>query len=302
MAVLALERSVLWQSELLALIHIDPAWQTHHERGCSAALSQANSFIRLVRVWADAVALRWQIAANIAQARDVANGVVVREHPGARRTYRAKRLERLLDRGNLALFGPGGKHVAKVEGLVVLVWANPAGHALDRRNPRLGTHHAVVILVENLAPAAIDLVHSGLTPVWVGNLELGDGHVALGLYSAHLGRELLGVWQAIALDHAVRNVDSEAGGTSVEPEAQHGVELVANRWVLPVKVGLRRVKDVQVPLAELAVCFTDAGPGAATEYRWPVVRGLTTAPSLAVSKDVHVALRRTGGCLERLLK
>ena len=73
-----------------------------------------------------------------------------------------------------------------------------------------------------------------LAPIWVGNFELFDGHLALWLHATHLGRHLPSVGQTVALDHAVGNVDSETVDTAVEPELKHLVELVAHHRVAPV--------------------------------------------------------------------
>ena len=53
----------------------------------------------------------------------------------------------------------------------------------------------------------------------------------------------------VGLDHAVGHVDAEAVDAQVQPEPQDRAELVADRRVVPVEVGLLGGEQVQVPLA-----------------------------------------------------
>ncbi len=79
------------------------------------------------------------------------------------------------------------------------------------------------------------------------------------------------VGQTGRLDQAVGHVDAEAVDAHVQPEAQDGAELVADRRVFPIEVGLLGGEEVQVPLAGGAVGLGDPGPGGAAEDGLPVV-------------------------------
>ena len=98
------------------------------------------------------------------------------------------------------------------------------------------------------------------------------------------------------------DVDAEAVDAAVEPEAQDAAELLAHLLVRPVEVGLRRVEEVQVPLAGRAVGLDDARPGRAAEDRLPVVRGQLAVRALAVAEQVARALGAAGRGDERLLE
>src|SRR5207253_8571012 len=95
-------------------------------------------------------------------------------------------------------------------------------------------------------------------------------------------------------------VDAEPIDAAVEPEAHDVVDLLSDRVVAPVKVGLLGEEVVQVVLAALLV--PRPGRPDPTEHRAPVVRW---TPAPAVGPDVVVALRigarRSGGLEPRVL-
>ena len=131
----------------------------------------------------------------------------------------------------------------------------------------------------------------------VFRLGLNLCHVA----ASHVAVDHLDIGQAFSLNHAVCHVDSETGCAAVKPEAQDAVELVAHLWVLPVQVGLRRVKDVQVPLPGGAIRFGNTGPGDVTENRLPVVRRQLTVLAATITEHVARALGAARpGCKRRL--
>ena len=99
----------------------------------------------------------------------------------------------------------------------------------------LADEHAVrVVAVGERAPPAQHVVH------------LGPARVVDAAQPAHLHPPVvvLGggrvVAQVAVLDDRVAHVDAEAGDAAVEPEAQDVVERVADVFVPPVEVGLRR--------------------------------------------------------------
>ena len=95
------------------------------------------------------------------------------------------------------------------------------------------------VLLADRAPAPPHVVHLGLVPG-----ERVD-RVAGALVGLGVGR----VGQLGVLEQAGGDVDAEAVDAPVQPEAQHLLEVVADRGVAPVQVGLLGREQVQVPLA-----------------------------------------------------
>ena len=244
------------------------------------------------RVRSDAVTLR--VLGGQGEARRVAHDVVVREHPGARRADRAVDAQRVGDDGAEGRGIPRRLEVGEVERLVHLVGPHPPRGLLGGREPRLGAQGAVAgVLGDELVPVAVDLVDAVLTPV---------GHVVgVAAHGPCLGIGRV-VGKALGLDEPVRHIDAEAVDTAVEPEAQHAAELGAHLLVRPVEVGLRRVEQVQVPLAERAVGLDDAGPCGSAEDGLPVVRRHVAGKSPAVAEEVAGALAAARRRRESLLE
>ena len=226
------------------------------------------------------------------EARRVADDVMVREHPRARRTDGGEAADRVVDHGAEGRRIPRGLEVREVEGLVHLVGAHPEGRLLDRGEPRLGAERPVaVVLGHHLVPVAVHVVDAVLAPV---------RHTLL--VTAHRCRILRRgvVGQPVGLHQAVRHVDTEAVDAPIEPEAQDAAELLPDDGIRPVEIGLRRVEDVQVPLTGGSVGIGRARPGGAAEHRLPVVRGQFARRALAVAEKVARTLRATGPGGERL--
>ena len=283
----------LGQAELLALVQVGRAGEREHQRGGRAGAGEADGGVGLVRgVRADALALR--VVDREGEARGVPDDVVVGQHPGARGADRAERVQRLADHVAERLRVPRRHQVREVEGLVHLVRTHPEGGLLQRRHPGLAAQGAVaVVLGEHLVPVAVDLVHAVLAPV--RHVRLAAAH------GVGVGRRRV-IRQALGLDHAVGHVDTEAVDAAVEPEAQDRAELLLHLLVVPVEVRLRRVEDVQIPLAGRAVGLRHALPHAAAEHRLPVVRRQLAVLAAAVAEDVARALRAARRRLERLLE
>ena len=101
------------------------------------------------------------------------------------------------------------------------------------------------------------------------------------------------VAQLLVLDDHVADVDAEAGGAAVEPEAQDPVELLDEVRVPPVEVRLLGDEVVQVPLAGHLV----EAPGRPAEGALPVVRegAVGVAGWVPVGPDVPVAVGGVAG-------
>ncbi len=160
------------------------------------------------------------------------------------------------------------------------VGTHVAGQPLGVGHPGLADEHpgppvAAAVVLDDRAPALVDLVHAFLVPVvGLGPLaEEGDA----------VGRRRRVVRQQVVLDQAVGDVDAEAVDAAVEPEPDGGVVVVADAGVPPVPVGLFRREQVQVPLA-----VGDPGPRRPAEDRHPVVGWLVAVRAASVAEDVQV--------------
>lgn len=140
--------------------------------------------------------------------------------------------------------------------------------------PHLADEDAAV-LVGDGAPGAVDLVQ--LVPVDIG-----------------VGGALGEVGQPRSLDGQCRRVDPYARDTSLEPEAQHLLVLLAHGRVGPVEVGLPGGEQVEVPLA-----VRDPGPGAAPELAAPVVGRQLAAPAAPLTEVEEGPLGAAGPGGER---
>ena len=104
-------------------------------------------------------------------------------------------------------------------------------------------HTRRVVALGQLAPPTDHIVHFG-TARGVERLE--PHHLRVRVVVLRGGRV---VAQLFVFDDRVAHVDSETRNAPVEPEAQDAIELVADLFVPPVEVGLRREKLVEVVLA-----------------------------------------------------
>src|SRR6267378_2952151 len=91
------------------------------------------------------------------------------------------------------------------------------------------------------------------------------------------------------LDQVPDHIDAEAVDTLAKPEAHHVVNRLAHSGVAPVQIGLLDQEGVIVVLPRARI----VGPGAAAEFRHPVVRRTTVRSRLA--PDVPVALTIIAG-------
>ena len=92
------------------------------------------------------------------------------------------------------------------------------------------------------------------------------------------------IWEVLVLDHAVGHVDTEAVDSTVEPEAEHTVELGANLFVLPVEIRLRDIEEVQVPRA-----VANRLPRRTAKHRGPVRWWHLSVIPLALFEDVAIS-------------
>ncbi len=254
------------QPEFLALVDVGGAGQGQHQQGRGAGPRQA-----------------------AAEPGAVAHDVVVGQHPRGGGADGPHRVERGVDDAAQPFRVPRGVEVVEVERLVQFVGAHVQRGAVGGGGPRLRHADARLrILVEDLAPGAVDVVHAVL-------VEEGQDLRAqeLQLFGvAHVG-------QPGGLDQAMGHVDAEAVDAHVEPEAQQGAELVLHGPVLPVEVGLLRGEEVQVPLAGGAVGVVRAGPGRAAEDGLPVVGRQFALLPAAGPEVVPGAQRRAGAFAQR---
>ena len=122
------------------------------------------------------------------------------------------------------------------------------GERLGHRGPRR------VVLVEDLPPLGVDLVHLVAVVERVGAVQR---HVDV--LQGRLAAQRLGQ----VLGQRVGHVDAVAVDPAVGPEAQGGQEVVADLPVVPVEVGLLGGEQVAVPLARrpvASVTRVQAGP------------------------------------------
>ena len=151
-----------------------------------------------------------------------------------------------------------------------------------RIDPRFGHgERRRIVLVEHLAPLAVDVVH--FVAVIQRVRPIRGKHMFADLVAFEIvAVEILG--------EAVRHVHAEAVRAMVEPETQRLDEVGAHLGVPPVPVGLLLGEHVQVPLA-----VRHARPRRATEACNPISRRLVAVRPLAVAEDVTVALWGAGG-------
>lgn len=114
-----------------------------------------------------------------------------------------------------------------------------------------------VVLVKDLPPLFVNLVN--LVPV-PQSVDIGAGTI-LHLFIPLLLHLLL-VWQGQGhvFGQAVGDIDPESLDALVGPESEGLDEIVPNLAVVPVEVGLRSVKQVEVPLS-----IANGLPGRAAE-------------------------------------
>ncbi len=199
---------------------------------------------------------------------------------------------------------PGREQPVEVERLLELVGPDEVGHRLGGLGPGLGHGHPVaVVLVEDLAPPPVDVVHLGLVPHrLVGHFALdhraGDDRGRVGDGCGSLLDDL--VAERGLLEQPVGHVDPEAVDAAVQPETEDVFEQVADLGVAPVEVGLGGVEEMEVPLA-----VVHPGPGRAAEDRLPVVgrqlTGLTTPLPEQVAGPLRAPWPGGQGCLEPLV-
>ena len=201
---------------------------------------------------------------------------MVAHHPGRGGAGAFGRGQALLNGGVEAVPDPIHLGELEVEHLAQLVRRGVQVLA-GRVHPRFGHGECGrVVLVEHLAPFAVDVVHLVAVVQRVG--AVSGGHVIAD------DLEIVEVVALEVLGQAVRHVHAEAVGAMVEPESQCPDEVGAHFGVLPVPVRLFLGEHVQVPLA-----VGHAGPGGAAEAGDPVGRRLVAVGALAVAEDVAVA-------------
>ncbi len=231
--------------------------QQHHRRGAGAGVAEH----------------------GIVVARRMAGDVVVGEHPrgpalGWTQCFEA--LDFCAKRRSV----PRTAQERKVERQVQLVAAAVVlRHLGGVEEIDLADHHPLAITVEYGAQVAQQPVH--IRMVFVVHVKLAA------VAGAASGRRGV-VAQLRILGDPVHDVDPEAVGPAIEPEAQDVVHGADESRVSPVEIRLFAQERVEIPLAGRRVVL----PGRAAEHGHPVVRGLVAA---SIAPDVPVALRTVAG-------
>ena len=288
----------LKQAQLLALIDIGGAGQAEfHQSGGAGAASAKLAILGIGSAVAQQPVVRQLVVGRALDLRQAVTGgaarhvVIVHDPRGGGTAGFGRRLESGGD-GLAELVGiPVGLGEIEVEGLAQLVHRSVQVLVLGH-HPRLGHGKARrVVLVEHLAPFAVDIVHLATVEQRVAEVMIqhADHTVFAAELFQRLGFEVLG--------QAVRHVDAEAVGAVVGPETQGLLELLVDVRILPVDIRLRLIEQVQIPLA-----VGHAGPGRAAEEGLPVVRGQFAMLAAAVAEDVAVARRGAGLGGEGLLE
>ena len=148
-----------------------------------------------------------------------------------------------------------------------------------RRYPGFGDGECRrIILVEHLAPFAIDVVH--FVPVIQRMRAVGAMHLASDDF------EIIEIVTVEILSQAVRHIHAEAVRSMVEPEVQGLDEIGAHVRILPIPIGLFDGKHVQIPLS-----VGHSSPSGSTEAGNPVGGWLVAVRSFAVTENITVSFR-----------
>ena len=137
-----------------------------------------------------------------------------------------------------------------------------------------------VVLVKHLPPFLVNLVHLLSVPQGVFNRLLPILH----LLEPELVLLLVRQVKVHVLGQAMRHIHPETRHAPVRPEPQSLEEVVLDFAVFPVKVWLRRVEQVQEPLA-----VTDGFPRPAAKETLPIIRRFRAVGTFAVSENVAIA-------------
>ena len=215
---------------------------------------------------------------------------MVREHPrrGGARLGRQRQV--LLDDLGERRRVPRGEEQVEVEGLAQTLRPGER-HPTVRGHPRLGDRHPRrVVLVEQRAPGAVDLVHlvaslERVLPVGEARLDPLLGRQVGGHPGDHRG----------VLHQQVGHVDPEPVHAPVGPEPQRGEEVLPDLVQRPVEVRLLGGEQVEVPVA-----VADRLPGGAAEERAPVGRRLGAVGPVAAPDHVAGPRRRPWRRRQRL--
>ena len=193
-------------------------------------------------------------------ASGVTHDVVIGEHPRRRRSGPGRQGEVVVNDATQLLGPERGLEQVEVEGLPQFL-TGCVGRTAIGRHPRLGHGHpGRVVLVEDLPPVTVDVVH--LVAVLQTTIARGPvGGVKLRLAGQRFAEILL---------EQVGDVHPEPVHPAVGPEPQRLVELGDDLGVVPVEVGLGDVEHVQVPLAVVNLLPRRATEGACPVGGWLV--------------------------------
>ncbi len=190
---------------------------------------------------------------------------------------------------------PLGQQPGEVEGLVELVGTDEGRHRLGGLGPRLGDGHPVgAVLVEDGAPAAVDVVHLGLVPHRLV-LELAGHHRVVAV-------DLAGGRALALLDDLVaqRLLLVRPWATSTrKPSTPRSSQKRSTSSNMSPTSGLRQSRSgwVESKRWRYHCAVLDAGPGRTAEDGPPVVGRQRPVGGRALAEHVARPLRaaRSGG-------
>ena len=278
--------SDLEQAELLTLIQVRRTGQREFHQNRSPRATRADFTILVITGAVTQQPVMRKLM--VPQARHLRQGVttgvtrhiMIAHHPRGRRSGATRRFQALLNRLVHIVAHPVLLREFEVEHLAELIIRRV--QILPRRiDPRLCHGECRrIILVENLAPLPVDLVHI---------IAIIQRIAAISRQTRRSDAPIIEIRTVEILAQTVSDVDTEAISAVVKPKTQGLDEVGLHIRVLPVPVGLLHGKQVQIPLA-----VRHARPRGTAEMGHPVGGRQFTVFAATVTENVAIALGRSG--------